>query len=386
MSEDAEQHSSDRQLFIDNFRWIIIVLVLSMHAADTYSPLGSWYFVDRRPILMPTLVFFAAWQMYLQAFFMGTLFLIAGYFVPHSLDRKGALKYVCDRLIRLGLPVLLYMLVIGPVTEYFVAHSWTSSVPTSFAHEWVKHIQNGEVLQENGPLWFCVALLILSLTYVVCRAFAPAKPLRAPFVDEPPRAAGLIGLALLIAIATFLVRLARPPSIGNLPLRDFAQYIVLFGVGILGARRRWMTQLRLSIGIRCMAFALGPGLLAWYAMLRSGGFFNGNTSAFFVGLHWQSAAFALWESCTCVAMCYGFLAVLRAKFDTQGRVAEFMSANAFSVYVFHPPILILAARLIHGFTWPSVGMFLTLTVLAVIGSFTLSSTVFRRLPLLQRIL
>ena len=49
----------------------MIILVISMHAADTYSPFGNWYFVDRRPLSPATIVVFGAWQMYLQAFFMG---------------------------------------------------------------------------------------------------------------------------------------------------------------------------------------------------------------------------------------------------------------------------------------------------------------------------
>lgn len=46
-------HAGSRLQFIDNLRWVMILLVLSMHAADTYSPLGNWYFVDRRPIGLP---------------------------------------------------------------------------------------------------------------------------------------------------------------------------------------------------------------------------------------------------------------------------------------------------------------------------------------------
>src|SRR5216683_3210419 len=106
--------SAPRMLFIDNLRWSMIILVISMHAADTYSPLGSWYFTDRQPLSPPALLFFAAWQMYLQAFFMGLLFFIAGFFVPSSFDRKGPWQFVRDRAFRLGLPVLLYMFVVGP--------------------------------------------------------------------------------------------------------------------------------------------------------------------------------------------------------------------------------------------------------------------------------
>ena len=44
----SEVRSASRLLFIDNIRWTMIVLVLSMHACDTYSPFGNWYYVDRQ--------------------------------------------------------------------------------------------------------------------------------------------------------------------------------------------------------------------------------------------------------------------------------------------------------------------------------------------------
>src|ERR1700730_4962176 len=113
--------------FVDNLRWTMILLVISMHAADTYSPLGNWYYTDRTPLSPAVLLFFAGWQMCLQPFFMGLLFFVAGFFVPSSFDRKGPGRFMQDRAVRLGLPVLFYMLVLGPLTEYYFAHSWTST-------------------------------------------------------------------------------------------------------------------------------------------------------------------------------------------------------------------------------------------------------------------
>src|ERR1700719_4116846 len=134
-----------RLFFVYNLRWTMIILVISMHAADTYSPLGNWYFVDRTQLRIPELLTFVAWQMYLQSFFMGLLFFIAGIFVPASFDKKGPLRFLRDRAVRLGLPVLFYMFVLGPITEYYVAHSWRAA-NSSFAREWFRHIVNLEFL------------------------------------------------------------------------------------------------------------------------------------------------------------------------------------------------------------------------------------------------
>jgi glucan biosynthesis protein C len=115
----AETRSAPRLLFIDNIRWSMIILVLSMHATDTYSPFGNWYFVDRQVTSLATKLFFGVYQSFLQAFFMAVLFFVAGYFSAAAYDRKGFAPFVRDRFFRLGLPTLLYMLVIGPLTQYF---------------------------------------------------------------------------------------------------------------------------------------------------------------------------------------------------------------------------------------------------------------------------
>ena len=359
-----------RLFYIDNLRWTMIFLVISMHAADTYSPLGSWYFTDRTPLSRPAFLFFAAWQMYLQSFFMGLLFFVAGYFLPASFDRKGPARFLRDRAFRLGLPVLFYMFVLGPVTEYYVAHSWNSTKPTSMANEWMKHIRNGEFLQENGPLWFCLALLIFSAAYVL----APVRK-RAWGV---PDTAQLIGFAMTMGIASFFVRALRPPSFLNMHLTDFAQYILLFAAGIIAACGGWLAELPFSSGMRWLAVVLTLGFAVWLALVTN--------HAHLGGWHWTAAAFSTWESFTCVAISIGLIVLYRDKFNSQGPFSKFLSDNAFSVYVFHPPIVILGARLLHGVPWHPILKFAMLTAIAVVVSFALSAAVFRKIPLLRAIL
>lgn len=61
-------------------------------------------------------------------------------------------------------------------------------------------------------------------------------------------------------------------------------------------------------------------------------------------------------------------------------MARFLSANAFSVYVFHPPVLIAAARCLSGVHLHPLVKLVLLTVIAAVASFLLSATVFRRTP------
>ncbi len=378
-----------RLAYVDNLRWTMILLVISMHAADTYSPLGNWYFTDRRPISISTLLFFAAWQMYLQSFFMGLLFFIAGYFVPSSLARKGPATFIRDRAFRLGLPVLFYMFILGPVTEYFFSHSWNSTEPTYFAKEWIKHIRNGQFMQENGPLWFCLALLIFSVIHALARASGRLTlPLtKAPRDQSTPAAPELIGFALVMAAFEFLIRLVLPGvTFLNMHLGDFSQYILLFSAGIVAARKGWLPKLSFPVGMKWLATVLPLSFAAWFTMLSKGGAFTGNGGAFFGGWHWQSAAFDVWESFTCVGISFGLLVLFREYFNSQGRLGKFLSDNAFSVYVFHPPVVIAGARLLQPFAWPAPLKFALLTGFGVIVSFALSAAVFRRTPLVRQML
>jgi glucan biosynthesis protein C len=54
----TEARSGPRLLFIDNIRWTMIILVLSMHACDTYSPFGNWYYTDRQTMGLGAKIFF----------------------------------------------------------------------------------------------------------------------------------------------------------------------------------------------------------------------------------------------------------------------------------------------------------------------------------------
>lgn len=371
-----------RLLYIDNLRWTMILLVISMHAADTYSPFGNWYFVERPSVTTTETIVFGAWQMYLQSFFMGLLFFFAGFFVPASYDRKGPGAFLRERAIRLGVPVLLYMFLIGPVTEYYVAHSWTSTLPTSFANEWVKHIRSGEFLQENGPLWFCLALLIFCLFYAAFRSLSRSEG-RPPEDGAPPSTGHLVGFAVLMTALSYLVRARHLGSWLNMNLGDFPQYILLFAAGILFARRQWLPKLDFRRGVRWLSIVVPMGFVAWLGVMIDARQHGANFSG---GWNWQSAAFCAWESLTCIAVSFGLIVIYRRYCDAQGKLARFLSDNAFGVYVFHPPIVITIARLMHELAWPPLAKFALLTTASAFVSFATSALLLRRLPLLRRIL
>jgi glucans biosynthesis protein C len=383
LEQTVPQASQRRLLFIDNIRWTMILLVLSMHAVDTYSPFGNWYYRDHAPVGFGTALFFGTYQSFLQAFFMALLFFIAGYFAVASYDRKGFARFIGDRAVRLGIPTLLYMMAIGPLTQYFLSRSWGSG---GFGRQWLTHLIDGEWLSETGPMWFCAALLMFCIVYGALRRLGLKEP-RITLVGDRRSAMLASAFIALMAVATFIVRIGEREgsAVLNLQLGDFPQYLLMFAAGALAYRGDWLASLP---GRFCARFGAAALLLAvplFVALVLLGGAVEGHTRAYSGGLNPVSAGKCLWEALVCVGMSLIILGLYRSVFDRQDSVARWLSANAFGVYLIHPPILIGFALLLHGIAVHPLPKAAALTLLAAAGSFTASALVLRRTPLLRRV-
>jgi glucans biosynthesis protein C len=378
--------SQNRLAFIDNLRWLMIVLVISMHSAVTYSHLGSWYFMeDPKPDNLGTRIFFGYYQMGLQAFFMGLLFLIAGYFVPDAYDRKGQSKFLRDRFIRLGIPALFYMLVLHPFIVFCLLRDYHKlSMP--FWTAYLGYLQSFRFVGSSGPMWFTIALLVFCVVYSLLREtgfMARSSTAEAPL----PTQAAVVMVILFMGLCTFLVRIVQPigTSILNMQLCFFSQYVLLFAVGVLARRHDWILRLRYEFGMRWFWLALSLGNSVWLVTLSAIDLTHTENQAA-GGFTWQSAVVSLWESFFCVGICLGLLVLFRERFNHQGTFARWMTANCFAVYLFHAPVLIAITLGMQGFAAPKPAKFFVATMLATAATYLASSLVFRRIPLLQRVL
>ncbi|HEY2048499.1 MAG TPA: acyltransferase family protein [Caulobacteraceae bacterium] len=375
---------AQRLVFIDNVRWAMIVLVLSMHAAVTYSPFGSWYYRERPPVGALETLFFATYQGLLQSFFMALLFFVAGYFTPTSYDAKGPGGFMMGRLRRLGLPALFYVVALGPMTQA-LAFDWRGR---GLSGELDRYFASGRFLSGTGPMWFCAALLVFCAGYVVVRAAsARVKPRQ----DADDRISGVAGVALTvaaIALSTFVVRLWQPvgSSVLNMQLCYFPSYVVMFGLGVAACRGRWLEQIGDRFAILTAGACLGVALAMWLPLLLLGGALQGRQADFAGGAHWQSAALSLWEALVCVGMSFGVLAVFRASFGRQRAFSKFMSDNAFAVYVIHPPILVALALALAPITVPPIAKFVLLWGAGLVVCFGLAAPLARHVPGLGAIL
>lgn len=355
--------------YIDNLRWTMIFLVVAVHSACTYSGLGSWYYVEKASLSLPSLLFFGLFLSHCQGFFMGFLFFLAGFFVPGSYDRKGPARFLRDRFVRLGIPSLLYMLVVHPLTGRYLLHWPKDRIHWRYA---------------TGPMWFAVALLFFCVIYVGWKA------VRSGAMNPVPLAPGWRHIwvtGTVIAILAFLIRTVQPigTNVYNMQLCFFAQYVVLFALGIVARRRGWVEQLenRMAFSALCLGALASPVwwvsmVLIFRTMPNGMKLLNGGWNAY-------SAIYAFWESFYCVTICTGLLGLYRTLCNHRGKVAAFLSDHSFGVYFIHAPVLIAITLLMGTYGWPTIIKFAVASVAAILCSYFVSM-VLRRLPLLRSIL
>ena len=375
-----------RLAFVDNLRWVIIVLVVSMHAAVTYSHLGSWYFMeDPKPGLVMTALF-ATYQVFLQAFFMGFLFFIAGYFVPAAYDRKGFTTFLRDRAMRLGVPTLLFMLTIQPFTVFWLLRRFLDPERPPLARAYGPYLASGQFLSGSGPMWFTFALLGFSLVYGLLRLARRTPPCNQPNAPLPTHGQ-VAGLALVIGLGAFLVRTVQPigTSVLNLQLCFSSQYVVLFAVGVRAWRRNWLLRLPYGFGMRWFKRTLWGGSLVWVALVLALSVTH-KEAQLQGGFTWASFVFSLWESFFCVGVCLGLTVWFREKVNRRGRLTGWLSDNSFGVYFIHTPLLITVTLVLHGWAAPKPVKFLVATLLGTSLSYLVAAFVLRRIPVLKRVL
>jgi glucan biosynthesis protein C len=374
-----------RLLFVDNIRVFLTILVLLHHLMITYAASGDWYYTEGRQDFITSVLgtWFCAVN---QAYFMGLFLLISAYFVPGSYDRKGAGRFLKDRLIRLGIPLAVFSWIINPLFLH-VAQSVADGVRRPLWRYFPGEYFRQEPLIGAGPLWFVETLLIFSLVYVLWRLLTPPRPAM-PTVEPHFTGRGAIALfALLLALASFLVRLWHPTGWTfkplNLQLPFFAQYIALFVVGLVAYRRNWLLGLpdqagRFWLGIAALTVLLFPPLALAGGATTSDAPFRG-------GWHWQAFTFALWESFLCVSMCIGVIYVFRRYAERQNGLARFLAPNAYAAYIIHAPVITSLAFAARDVSLHPLLKFGLVALVAVPLCFAFSSLI-RKLPYTDRVL
>jgi fucose 4-O-acetylase-like acetyltransferase len=336
---------------IDALRAAVTLLVVFHHTAITYGAIGGWYYKELAPsdsLSGRLLILFCTVN---QAWFMGLFFLLAGYYTPGALERHGRTGFIRERLLRLGIPLIVYFLVLHPLTVALAQTAKGRPFVRVFEYLWT----HGRF--EPGPLWFAEALLIFAAAWLLLRTWwRPAAVVDAP----PPSNSVLLAAAIATGTAAFLLRLVWPVgvNVAFLQLGYFASYIALFAAGCAAAQGRWLermphSQTKRWLLIAWLAFPIFPLVelisphVSWLAGRSEGGW------------NLQALTYAFWEPFVAFGFILGLLSLFQRRFAAALQEPwRSLARRAFLIYIIHPPILVGTALAWRDIAAPALIKFL----------------------------
>lgn len=305
---------------------LAIAGVIVVHTATAYiTDIGDWYFDQRTTSqLWSTVLAFPAVAGGL--FGLGPLFFLAGWFAPRSLAHRGAGGFAASRLLRLGVPLLVFLLLVQPLADYVGGRR--DAVPVSFV--------SALRATEFSVMWFVAAILAFSLGYAALRRVRPVRQSRRPL---RPRV--LLVAALTIAVASLVVWQLWPwNSEALLAARpgEWPQGAVLFALGVHAGEAGWLETLtrRRRRQLGWVAGVAGVATVTLFAVLEAG---DRAEAVLNEAAGWPTLLFALLDGTVAVSLTVWLVAWFRARWTTHGRLVGKAARGSYATYLVHPVVL-----------------------------------------------
>ena len=228
-----------RVAYLDNLKVLLVAVIIAAHGVGAYSWLdGAWPYQEVREVRLtggrrhrpqraaiPGLLFV-----------MGLFFLISGLVTPVRSQRKGPRQFTRDRIVRLGIPLAVWVLGIWPALVYAIHRA------AGEHYSYWRGFMHADPFLDPGPMWFVEVLLIYSLGYAVWRQWrahhaAPFAAQSGPhrgWARSAARTRTLVLLAAGTSLATILVRPVFPfmsAQIGQLKLWQWPEYLATVRAG-----------------------------------------------------------------------------------------------------------------------------------------------------------
>lgn len=385
--EQATTGRSSRLFFIDHLRAALVILVVLHHVAVVYGGIPAFYYYEppvNDPLAEITLFVFVLFN---QAWFMGALFLLAGYFTPGSFDRKGPGSFLKDRLLRLGIPLIIFYFVLHPISAigYFLMPASLTGNTTPLTWQVYPYLLG------MGPMWFVAMLLIFSFGYAAWRRLTRERTSSPMNESSLPSYPGIGIFILALALGSYLVRIVVPlgkfvldfPTLSYLP-----QYLSFFVLGAVASGHNWFQTLPNSMGkvgfVTAVVAAVALFPIAFISLLIAVENTSQQLPPFGYGT-WQSAVYTLWDSIFAVGMVLGLIPLFRRFFNGQGRFGRFLSQHSYAVYIIHSPIIVFLAYALRGLELEPLLKFGMAAVIVIPTCFAVAYIV-RKIPSVSRVL
>lgn len=353
----------NRIVYVDVIKVFLTCLVVAHHAGQAYGPTGGvWVVSDTAKANWLGQFFFVN-----ASYMMGLYFFISGYFMVFSLNRKTNAQFIKDRLVRLGIPLLVFTLLV------FLPFNYANAGPSTGLLAFFVDTYLHKPPIATGHLWFVATLLAYSFIYLLL--FRSKESQAATDKQKPFKWYYLLGYIVLLTLVAAVVRLQYPIDTWRtwlipMEVAHIPQYLSLFLIGALFNRFQWLDTFKLSMGLSFFVLAIATYLLQ--AMLPSD-----------IKHHWLTEPFV--ESLLCVGISMALLTFFRHYGNRTNALVRSLSDNAYGIYLFHLFIVIGLQKLLLPWNVNANIKFIAVTVLGIVLSLGFSGLL-RKSKLIRKVL
>ena len=112
-----------RKYYIDNLRWMSVLLVIPYHVFLCYNTYGYKYYVYASPVTA-----FSTFNLLCVSWFMPLLFFVSGISSAYGLQKRTSRQYLAERFGKLLIPCFFGVLLLVPVMAYFARRHYDGYV------------------------------------------------------------------------------------------------------------------------------------------------------------------------------------------------------------------------------------------------------------------
>jgi len=333
-----------RKDYIDNIRWICILILIPYHTFMIYNAFGENFYIEGQSII-GTSAFVAT----LSPWFMPLLFALAGISSYYALQKRTPLEYAKERVLKLLIPLIAGILLVVPA-QTFIAERFHNGFTGGYLYQYVLFFTGPTDLTGTrggftpAHLWFILFLFVISMVALPLMLVWKRKQLD---MDKMP----LVLLVLLFALPLVLTPIL---DIGHSFGRYFGYFILgymfLSADSVLEKLDKYRIPL-LGIAVLCV---IGNVFVFHF-------YINNNLNA-------PQIVFNIFQSF------YGWIAVLavlglgRHYCNFRNKATAYLTAASFPVYIFHQSWVIVAAYVMFMLTENALAQI----VLIIAASFVLT--------------
>ncbi len=347
----------ERKYYIDNLRWMAILLLFPFHAAQIWS--GGEY--SGFYIWSHTNIFLYVFSTAVYPWYMTLLFTIAGMSCKYALLKRTNKQFIIERTNKLLIPFFFGVLVLVPIMTYIAEVFFNGYSGTYWQQYQLFFTKETDLTGYRGGfspahLWFLLYLFVISLMALLI------VMLQKKYLPKLRVSSFSYLLVVLLFVPNWLCQ-----YILNIGGKSLGQFMILFLFGYYILSEESVLQKLMQYRFASLALCILSGSLYVYLYC-----FKNLRNELMTGLY----------------VFYGWMGIItllgigQSKLNFHNRLSSYLTRASFPVYILHMPVLVVVGFFALNFPLGVAGQFLLIALISSVLTFMIYEIV-KRVPVLR---